>query len=156
MAFEIGALRATLSASSARFAQDMGKARQALNSNASKMKRAMNGLGDAFKTSLGALKRFSGFAVAGGVAGLAAMIKKSIDTADELGKLSDSLGVSVESLSTLKYAADLSGASMATLSTGLRTLARNALNAERRWNTDTRTGRWTITSLVGSIAWFVK
>jgi len=128
MAIEIGALRAMLSASSAAFAADMGKARQALQTNASKMRRAMGQVGDAFKSALGHLKRFSGLAIAGGAAGMAALIKKSIDTATELGKFSTAVGVSVESLSSLNYAAALTGVELEDLADGLKTLAENAVD----------------------------
>ena len=46
-------------------------------------------------------------AVTGAAAGFSMLINKSIDSADQLNKMSQKVGVSVESLSTLKYAAEL-------------------------------------------------
>jgi hypothetical protein len=64
------------------------------------------------------------------VAGLAAFAKSGINAADELGKLSQKVGVSVESLSAFQYAAKLADVSSEELSTGLRQLAKNAADAQ--------------------------
>lgn len=48
------------------------------------------------------------------------------DTADDLGKLSQRLGISVESLSGLRYAAELSDVSLSELHGGLKNLANRA------------------------------
>jgi hypothetical protein len=62
--------------------------------------------------------------------GLAAFAKSGIDAADNLGKLSQRVGVTVESLSALQYAAKLSDVSVEQLSTGLRQLAKNATDTQ--------------------------
>jgi len=126
MAESIGSLHASMSAGHARFREDMGKARAALQTNSAKMRRSMQSVGRAFSSTLGKLKKLGAFAAAGGAAALTVLIKKSIDTADELSKMSASLGVSVETLSTLAHASELSGTSLKTLATGLRLLAKNA------------------------------
>lgn len=59
----------------------------------------------------------------------AAMGKAAIDSADKLNKLSQSTGVSVESLSQLKYVAELSDVSLEDLSTSLARLSRTAEGA---------------------------
>lgn len=61
--------------------------------------------------------------LAGG--GLLALVKQSIDAGDELNKLSQKVGVSVESLSALKYAGDLSGVGLEALATGIKKLSVN-------------------------------
>jgi hypothetical protein len=63
------------------------------------------------------------------VGSLAAFLKSGIDAADGLNKLSQKVGVTVESLSALKYAAELSDVSLEQLQTGLVKLARNASDA---------------------------
>lgn len=79
----------------------------------------------------GALRTALAGASAGlSIAGIGAFVKSGIDAADELGKLSQKVGVTVESLSALGYAAKLSDVSMEQLSTGLRQLAKNATEAQ--------------------------
>lgn len=64
-------------------------------------------------------------------AGLAFLVKASIDSADSLNDLSKSSGESVETLSSLGYAAEQSGADLETLSIGLKKLASSAFDAAR-------------------------
>lgn len=59
-------------------------------------------------------------------AGFATWLKGAIDAQDELGKLAQRVGVSVEALSALQYAGRLADVSTEQLATGLRHLARNA------------------------------
>ena len=67
--------------------------------------------------------------VAGGFATLAAMIKNAIDAADQLNKLSQKIGISVEALSTLRFAAQLSDVSLETLQKGIKGLSQNIAEA---------------------------
>jgi len=76
-------------------------------------------LGDIFSSKI-----FSTAAITGAVTALGYLIKQSIDTADEMGKMAQKIGISVESLSTLKYAADLSDVSMEELQKGITYLNR--------------------------------
>ena len=62
-------------------------------------------------------------------AGFVAMIKGAIDTADQLYKLSQKIGISVEALSTLKFAAELSDVSLESLQKGVKTLSQNIVEA---------------------------
>lgn len=55
--------------------------------------------------------------------GIATLVKSSINAADEMGKLSQKTGVSVESLSALAYAGELSGISIEDLGSGLKKLS---------------------------------
>jgi ribosomal protein L12E/L44/L45/RPP1/RPP2 len=64
------------------------------------------------------------------VAGITAIFKSAIDKADELGKLSQKVGITVESLSALKHAAELSDVSIEQLQTGLQQLAKHAQEAQ--------------------------
>ena len=71
-------------------------------------------------------------AVAAGAAIAGVMIKAAMDTAklgDEMQKASIRTGMSTESLSALRFAAEQSGASFESLTKGMRTLARNASEA---------------------------
>jgi len=59
---------------------------------------------------------------------IAASVKLSINSFDELSKASQKIGVSTESLSALKYAADLSGVSFESLQTSIGKLSVNIEN----------------------------
>lgn len=72
-----------------------------------------------------------GIGVALSAGGLASFVKSSIDAADNLGKLSQKVGITVENLSALQYAAKLSDVSTEQLSTGLTRLAVNMQAAAR-------------------------
>ena len=63
------------------------------------------------------------------VAGFATMIKSAIDSADQLNKLSQKIGISVEALSTLRFAAQLSDVSLETLQKGIKGLSQNITEA---------------------------
>ena len=78
----------------------------------------------------------AGMAAAAGIAGIgiagAGILKLAGDVSklgDELDEMSSATGVSVENLSTLKYAADISGSSLDGLKVGLKALSKNALEA---------------------------
>lgn len=58
-------------------------------------------------------------------AGIALFAKRATDMVDQLGKMSQRLGVSVEALSALKHAAALSDVSLEQLGVGLRQLSKN-------------------------------
>lgn len=90
------------------------------------IKRNLGDLGSVAR-SLGGL--LSGLGVAVSAAGLASMVKSSLESADSLSKLSQRVGITVESLSTLIPAADLSGVSAEKFEGGLRKLATRMLEA---------------------------
>lgn len=60
---------------------------------------------------------------------LGGLVKDSIDAADALSKTSQIVGVNVESLSKLKYAAELSDVSFESLGTGLKKFSKNIIEA---------------------------
>ena len=62
-------------------------------------------------------------------AGFAAMIKTAIDSADHLSKISQKIGISVEALSTLKYAASFADVSLETLQKGIKGLSQSIVEA---------------------------
>jgi hypothetical protein len=70
-------------------------------------------------------------AFTGAAAGMAVLVRQSVDVADELSKAASSTGVAVEELSRLRYAADLSGVSFEQLQTGLGRLSRNMYDASQ-------------------------
>lgn len=119
----IGSLVAELSANTASFQKDMGKAAQILNSSAAEMNRTVAGIE----------KRISGVAKAFvatlSVGAVAAFSKSVIDTGDQLSKTSDKLSISVEDLSAYQYAAKLAGTSNDDLTQGIAKLGKAVAEA---------------------------
>lgn len=84
--------------------------------------------------SQGDLKKFArnaGVAVAAAATAFAAMTKRTINTMDAMAKMSAQAGVSVESLSRLGFAADLSGLNTEKLSTNLIRLTKGMSDASQ-------------------------
>ncbi|MFA5897930.1 MAG: hypothetical protein WC829_02335 [Hyphomicrobium sp.] len=106
----IGALRVDLGLNSAQFTTGLKKVETGLASFGK-----MAGLG---------LAAFATAATAAAIA-LGVAVKNSIDHADALSKTSQKIGVSVEALSRLEYAAKLSDVSLEGLSDGLKKLSVN-------------------------------
>lgn len=85
--------------------------------------------------SQGRLSRFGSFAkgaflavgaaAIGAAAAMGAVVKSAINTADEISKMSQRVGVSVENLSRLAYAGSLADVSLDTLGTSFSKLAKN-------------------------------
>jgi len=90
------------------------------------IKRGLGGLTDTAKSVNGVLANL-GTAVS--VAGLTAMVKSAIDTGDALDEMSQRVGVSVETLSVWKPAAEQSGVSGESFERGLRKLSTTMLEA---------------------------
>ncbi|MDC7707251.1 hypothetical protein [Vogesella indigofera] len=90
------------------------------------IKRGLGGLTDTAKSVNGVLANLS---VAVSVAGLTAMVKSAIDTGDALDEMSQRVGVSVETLSVWKPAAEQSGVSSESFEKGLRKLSTTMLEA---------------------------
>ena len=90
------------------------------------IKRGLGGLTDTAKSVNGVLANLG---VAVSVAGLAAMVKSAIDTGDALDEMSQRVGVSVETLSVWKPAAEQSGVSGESFEKGLRKLSTTMLEA---------------------------
>jgi hypothetical protein len=83
-------------------------------------------LGDETRRVQGLL---AGLGVSLTLGAFAALVKGAIDSADELNKLSQKIGISVEALSTLQFAAQLSDVGLDTLKTGLKGLSTNLTEA---------------------------
>ena len=91
------------------FETDMKRASRETEKAAKKMQKDLEESGKAIGQA---------FAIA--ATAVAVLVKNSLDNADQLSKLSQKVGVSVESLSALKHQAGLSGVEMAALETGLK------------------------------------
>ena len=83
---------------------------------------------NASRTSANISQAFGALGASLSVAGFATMIKSTINAADELDKMSQKVGVSVESLSALQYAGKLSDVSMEALGAGLKKLSVNMVD----------------------------
>jgi hypothetical protein len=110
----VGALRVTLGLDSAEFAA--GAAR--VQSLSARLSKQLMGIGAAVS--------------AVGV-GIAAGVRQQLNAADDMVKTASKIGVPVEELSKLAYAAKLSGLSMDTLQTGLARLSKNLVESEDKF-----------------------
>ncbi len=90
------------------------------------IKRGLGGLTDTARSVNGLLANIG---VGVSLAGLAAMVKSAIDTGDALDEMSQRVGVSVETLSVWKPAAEQSGVSGESFEKGLRKLSTTMLDA---------------------------
>lgn len=90
------------------------------------IKRGLGGLTDTAKSVNGVLANLG---VGVSLAGIGAMIKSSIDSADALDEMSQRTGIAVESLSLLVPAAELSAVSTEKFEAGLKKLATGMLEA---------------------------
>lgn len=106
----IGALRVVLGLDSAAFDKGLSEAQSRLARFGPALKKGLAAAGAAAAT-------------AGAAIGLA--VKGALDEADELSKLSSKIGVPIEDLSRLKYAADLSGVSIQGVANGFKKLSTN-------------------------------
>lgn len=112
----VGALKVVLGADTAALDRGLKDAQ----SNLAKFGDSMGKVGAA------AAAAFVGLGTALGIA-----VKGAINDADKLGKMAQSVGMSVEELSKLKYAADLSGVSLEQLGGALGKLTKNMAEAAR-------------------------
>lgn len=110
----IGALRVNLGIDTAAFSAGLKQAGSRLSS-----------FGRVVRTGLLAA---AGAATAAG-AGMAYAIKGTVDAADQMSKAAAKIGIPIEELSRLKYAADLSGVSFDGLQTGVKRLSANMADA---------------------------
>ena len=90
------------------------------------IKRGLGGLTDTAKSVNGVLANLG---VGVSLAGIGAMIKSSIDSADALDEMAQRTGIAVESLSLLVPAAELSAVSTEKFEAGLKKLATGMLEA---------------------------
>lgn len=109
----IATLTIDINAKLASLERDMGKAARIAEQNAQRMERAFG----AAKAALGLIS------TGAAVTAITGMVKSSIDAADALSKMSQKVGISVESLSTLQHAANLSDLGMEEFGVGLKSLS---------------------------------
>lgn len=69
--------------------------------------------------------------ITGATAGLFLLSRRSIATADELGKTADQIGINIESLQELRFAANRTGVDLAVFNQGLTAMVRRAGEAQR-------------------------
>lgn len=111
----LASLAIDLTANSAQMVSELQKANKRLNGFAKQTEMA----GRVLKT-----------AFVGATTGMFAhMVKESVDAADQIGKLSQRLGISTEALSELQHVADLSGVSFNTMTMGLQRMTRRLSEA---------------------------
>lgn len=67
-------------------------------------------------------------------AGIALAVRSQINAADDMAKMAQKIGVSVEALSQLQYAADLSGVKLEQLRTGLTILSTNLTQQAKKFD----------------------
>lgn len=97
-----------------------------INGVKGELKGLANYVGGPFGSALKDIGKYLSFGAAlGGVTALGSLTKQAINTADELYMMSQRIGVSVESLSVLKYAAEQSDLSMESMQIGLKKLSTN-------------------------------
>lgn len=95
-----------------------------LQKGVSQAKKEIDGLGERGKALEGVLQGMATIAIATAGA-VAVLAKSSIDTADNLNKMSQKIGIAVEDLSRLAYAAQLSDVDLGSLQQSLVFLSRN-------------------------------
>lgn len=124
----IGTLSIDLIAKMGGFVDGMNKAERAayksmrgIKKEATTADKAVRLLGQGAKVAAAGIASMAGITVT--------MVKSQANAADELMKTSRAIGVEVESLSALKYQAELSGVEFNNLATGLRTFAKNTRDA---------------------------
>lgn len=93
------------------------------------MGRIKKGFKDMEKLSSKVTRGFGSLGMAIGAAFGVRALKKIIDSGDQIGKLSLRLGATTESLSELKYAAQMSGVEFNSLTTGLQRMTRRVSEA---------------------------
>ena len=104
------------STDTAKFTGDVGRAAVMFERNMRTMRTAVTSLMQAVGAGIG-------------IAAIQQMVQQTIDAGDQLYKMSQKTGISVEELSTLKYAAELSGSSLEGLEKGIKKLSTSMVEA---------------------------
>lgn len=113
MATEVGTLLISMQADLARLRQDMSEAKGITGRAMGDITRSI----DSVKNAFGLL----GVGVSAG--GLAMIAKQAVDTADDMAKLSQRVGIGTKELAQWKFVAELSGTSVESLGKGVKGLA---------------------------------
>lgn len=120
----LGTLTVDLIAKVGGFVEGMSKAERETKRRSREIERSFNKIRTAVTV-----------ATTAAAASLAYMVKQSINTADQMAKTSQSIGVSAQEYQALTYAADLAGVSNEQLATAVRALNRSMLDAQRGLST---------------------
>ena len=120
---DLAKLVVKLEAESAKLHRDLDKA----NNKLSLFEKAAN----SSKKALSNFAKLAAIGLAATAGLLATMARRTIDLADEMGKLSQSTGLTVETLSRLRYGADLSGVSFEAMTKGVGRLQRAMFDADQ-------------------------
>ncbi len=135
MAIDTKKLEVTLTADATQFKRGMGEASadvkkfgNDVEGTSQKVEKSSKKLDESAKTA-GMFGKAMGAAAAAAVVGFAALIRHQIDVADSTLKMSQRIGVSVEGLSALGFAAKRNGADVQILNAGLDGLAASAARA---------------------------
>lgn len=123
----LGKVSVVVEAAMAGFESDMGRAARIAEKDMRKVEREA-------KRMEAQVKRYAtaaGVAIAGAMTAAAVAIGKTIDQFDAMGKAASRMGITVEALSRLEYAARLSDVSTETLSTSLRRLGQVQIEVAR-------------------------
>jgi len=105
MSDKIGSLVIELAADIARFREDMGKANRVAQDSARSIARNFDAMRD------GAARAAAAVASIAGAASLGALVKSSIDAADNMSKMAQKVGVNIKELSGMAHAAELADVS---------------------------------------------
>lgn len=101
--------------------RDLDKATKQTKQFGDKAGNSVNGVSKSFSKAADAAKRFAGPAAAGlAIVALTNMTRNALSFADEIGKVSDKLGVSTSFLQEYRFAAELAGVSTATADTAFQ------------------------------------
>lgn len=116
MAQKLEDLVLRIEADAAELRKGLGQAERQVGASAGRMRSSFEKVGPA-------LARLGALATGAGV-GLALISKRSLDSADALGKASDRIGIQTEELQKLRFAADLAGVSGSQLDKSLEQLVK--------------------------------
>lgn len=119
---DLARLTVRLEADNARLQRDLDKAQAQIN-------RYKQRASDAFTDAAKRIGTGLGLAAVAAATSVAALVKNSIDAADELNKLSQKVGIATDDLSKLQYAAKLADVDTAALQTSLVKLSKSAVDA---------------------------
>lgn len=121
------ALTIDLKANIANFTADMNKAARVAKRESERIKRQFDV----------AMKAVTASSIAAG-AGLATLVKKTANTADQIQKMSNRLGVSTEFLSQYRHVAELSGTSIDRVGDSIRKMSKSVNDADNGLSTAKR------------------
>lgn len=130
---KIGALLVEVSANIAKYQEAMKRTQDETQKMVNGVKGQLNNMekhfGNMGSMVNGLKSAMAGLGVALSAGAFTGWVKGAIDAADEMGKMSQKIGLSVENLSGLKYAGELADVSLEQLGVGMKQLSKNILEA---------------------------